>query len=362
MDSKQRVIAAFERRPTDRPPIFPVVTLVHAAKLIGKSISEIGLEPRLAYDALYKAWEVYGFDGFEIPALDEFPLFAEKLHPLWENETLYFVDDAQNKCYYFQDLNDQPIKLNNRVYSYEEIFAQPVRSCEELLDGGFMDPVRDLIQRVDGRAFLAGHVPGQTFNSLVAYRGSNQTMLDIYDDPDLVFQSFELFNRRTLELAKAFAAVGIDAIYIGDAWSSASIISPAQFEEFCLPYYKRMAGQIHEMGLKAYLHICGNSKPILEKMAQTGVDAIEPLDPLGGVRLDDARDRVGNLVALKGGVNTLTLLSGTADEVERETRECLEIFRDVPGYIFGTGDDIPRDSPVENVLRMCDTVRAYAAR
>ncbi len=153
MDSKQRVIAAFERRPTDRPPIFPVVTLVHAAKLIGKSISEIGLEPRLAYDALYKAWEVYGFDGFEIPALDEFPLFAEKLHPLWENETLYFVDDAQNKCYYFQDLNDQPIKLNNRVYSYEEIFAQPVRSCEELLDGGFMDPVRDLIQRVDGRAY-----------------------------------------------------------------------------------------------------------------------------------------------------------------------------------------------------------------
>ena len=43
---------------------------------------------------------------------------------------------------------------------------------------------------------------------------------------------------------------------------------------------------MHKMGLKIYLHICGNSNPILEMMASTGVDAIEPLDPLGGVRLD----------------------------------------------------------------------------
>lgn len=359
MTSKERVFAALEHKDTDRPPIFPVITFVHAAKLINRKISEVVMNPALAYDALLKAWEIYGFDGFEVPALDEFPVFNEHLSVKLIENRKCLVDANGIPRYALDDPNDLQICLINAEKEYEQFLQEDYLTCDRLLETGYMEPVHKLIQKVNGRAFIAGHVPGQTMNSLVLQRGSINAMMDLYDYPEKVHKAFEYFTNKSIELGKAFLKTGVDALYIGDAWSSASVISPELFEEFCLPYYKKMTDTFHEMGTKVYLHICGNSEPILELMTQSGVDAIEPLDPLGGVRLDDALARVGRKVALKGGINTLTLLNGSVEEVRKETEECLDIFRDAKGYIFGTGDDIPRDTRVENVLAMCETVRNY---
>ena len=59
-------------------------------------------------------------------------------------------------------------------------------------------------------------------------------------------------------------------------------------------------------------------------MADTGVDCIEPLDPLGGVEVWDAKARVGGRVALMGGVHTVKLAIGTLDEVASDCRRCLD--------------------------------------
>lgn len=356
MTSRERVLAALEHKQTDRPPIYPVMTFVPFAKLLGKTVSDVLTNYELTYEILYRAWEEFGFDGFEIPTFGS----TGKIKTVEENGILYTLDSDGNKDSYFPDRNSFPVPVRKaKVWEYDELLAMPLRSCDELLASGVFDLPGELIGRIAGRAFLSGHCAGQTFNSLVDFRGAENAFSDCFDSPELVHQAHSLFTRQTIEKAKAFAKIGADAIYIGDAWSSASVISPGMFEEFCLPYYRLAAEEIHRLGLKVYLHICGNSSPILELMADTGVDAIEPLDPLGGVSLADARNRVGRRVALKGGINTLTLLNGTPDEVEAETRACMEICKDLPGYLFGTGDDIPRDAPVENIRRMCDTVRAY---
>ena len=69
MTAKERVIAALEHRPTDRPPIFPVVTFEPMVKVMGKTLADAWIDPQLMYDALYAGWEAFGFDGFEIPGL-----------------------------------------------------------------------------------------------------------------------------------------------------------------------------------------------------------------------------------------------------------------------------------------------------
>lgn len=355
MNAKERVLAAFEHRMTDRPPIYPVITYVSLVKLLGKTLSDAWTDPELAYEALYKGWETFGFDGFEVPAVRN-----EKIPTKMEDGILYILDSEGEKISYFPTPDDFPVDLKPaKVYEYEEILKMHIPTCEELLESGQFDLARKLVERIGGRAFLSGHASDQTFNALVSHRGANNALMDAIEEPELVHQAHELFTKKSIEKAKAYASIGMDAIYIGDAWSSASVISPAMFKEFCVPYYRMAVKEIHKLGLKVYLHICGNSAPILEHMASTGVDGIEPLDPLGGVSLSDARDRVGKVVALKGGINTLTLLNGTPEEVEAETRQCLELFRGVPGYIFGTGDDIPRDVSVENMKRMCETVRAF---
>ncbi len=360
MNAVERVTAAMELKPVDRPPVFPVVTFMHASRVSGHKVSQIILNPPLAYDTLYDAWELYKFDGFEVPAYDEFPVFDQPLVGKNIGGMLYLVDkNTGEPVSRFPDEDDQDLRINPARVPLAQIPALKYLTADELLAKGYMDGARDLAKRINGRAFLAGHAPGQTMNPLVSLRGSENALFDLIDSPQQVHEAMQHFTLQSIEVGKAFARIGFQGIYIGDAWASASVISPQLFEEFCLPRYRQASDAFHALGLKVYLHICGNSAPLFDLMAATGVDAIEPLDPLGGVKLEDAKARLGGRICLKGGINTLTLLNGTVEQVREETRRCLELFRNQPGYIFGTGDDIPRDAPVENVLAMCREVQGF---
>jgi uroporphyrinogen decarboxylase len=88
-------------------------------------------------------------------------------------------------------------------------------------------------------------------------------------------------------------------------------------------------------------------------LADTGARRIEPLDPLGGVSVADAKRRVGHRAALMGGVDTLTLAQGTADQIQDEcTRKCRQ--GGPYGYVLGFGEIVPADTPIENLQAMVD--------
>ena len=148
----------------------------------------------------------------------------------------------------------------------------------------------------------------------------------------------------------------IDALYIGDPAASASLVSPQHFERFCLPAYRKFCRHFANLDVLIYVHICGNANPILEMLADTGAHAVEPLDPLGGVSVADAKRRIGNRVALMGGLNTLTLANGTAEEVKAEAiLKCRE--GGSHGYMLAAGDMVPPSTPPENLSAMVQVAR-----
>ena len=83
---------------------------------------------------------------------------------------------------------------------------------------------------------------------------------------------------------------------------------------------------------------------------------VEPLDPLGGVEVSDARARIGDRVALMGGLNTLTLCRGTPEDVQAEAiLKCRQGGE--RGYILAAGDMVPPDTPLANLRAMVDVAR-----
>lgn len=69
-----------------------------------------------------------------------------------------------------------------------------------------------------------------------------------------------------IEFALAQIEAGADMIGTGDA--AASIISPAMYQEFALPYEKLVIDAIHNAGSYVKLHICGNTQKHLPYMAE----------------------------------------------------------------------------------------------
>jgi uroporphyrinogen decarboxylase len=134
------------------------------------------------------------------------------------------------------------------------------------------------------------------------------------------------------------------------------LISPQHFERFCLPAYQKFCRHFGDRDVLIYIHVCGNSDPILEMLADTGAHTVEPLDPLGGVSVADAKCRIGNRVCLMGGLNTLTLSDGTPEAVSVEaSQKCRE--GGPYGYVLAAGDMVPASTSLENLHAMVQVAK-----
>jgi MtaA/CmuA family methyltransferase len=179
------------------------------------------------------------------------------------------------------------------------------------------------------------------------------------DSPVLSGEIMDRGLENSIEHAEALVEAGVDCLYIGDPSSSASLISPDHFREFCLPRFKTFCDKLHRHeDLLIYIHICGNSEPLLEMMEDTGVDCVEPLDPLGGVDIADAKQRIGHRVCLMGGLDTVVLLNETPEKVYEEAFNCCEKGGKT-GYILAAGDMVPDFTPPENVKAMVRASREF---
>ena len=73
-------------------------------------------------------------------------------------------------------------------------------------------------------------------------------------------------------------------IGIGDP--AASLIGPRLYREFVWPFEKRLVSGLRAMGARVRLHICGNTRGILDLMGALGCDIvdIDSLVPVAGAR------------------------------------------------------------------------------
>lgn len=119
-------------------------------------------------------------------------------------------------------------------------------------------------------------------------RGINTLMIDFFDDPDFVRELFEFTLQLGIRFAREQVQAGVDIIGVGDA--AASLIGPQFYEQFVWPFEKRLVEELHAMGTRVRLHICGNICPLLEKIGKLECDIVD-LDFM--VPVDQARKAMG---------------------------------------------------------------------
>jgi len=142
---------------------------------------------------------------------------------------------------------------------------------------------------------------------------------------------------------------GADIAHLSDPTSSGDAVSPKVWEEFGLPYTKRVVEALKKMGVKITMHICGDTTDRLELLALTGVDGLS-LDHK--VDLVYAKKVVGDRVCLIGNLNpTDTLVFKSADQVYEEARSLISAMGP-SRFILSSGCSIPANAPPENIEAM----------
>jgi MtaA/CmuA family methyltransferase len=334
MTGKERILAKLRGEATDSLPLMPI-TMMFAADLAGVRYLDYARDHRILAGSQCAVADRFGFDY--VSAISD---------PARE------ASDLGAAVEWFED--QPPAIVESRALLADKAALAHLRLPDPSLPGRMRDrveAVRLLAERSGTNRIVEGWVEGPCAMG-ADLRGLNTLMLDFFDDAGFVEALFDFTVRMEIEFARAQIEAGATLIGIGDA--AASLVGPKLYTQYVLPCEQRLIAAIQAIGAPVRLHICGNTKRIVEGMGLTGADIVD-LDfptPLG-----HARNAMKQTQVLLGNIDPVReLRDGTPESVEAALADCHR--QAGAAYICGAGCEIPRGTPLANVEAMARFARS----
>jgi uroporphyrinogen decarboxylase len=181
----------------------------------------------------------------------------------------------------------------------------------------------------------------------------------LYQRPDLLHRLLDINARAVAGYLNAQIRAGVHAVMLFDTWGG--VLAHAAYTEFSLAYIERvisaLARERDGMRIPSIVFTKGGGA-WLEAIAACGCEAIG-LD--WTTSLGEARNRLGNRVALQGNLDPLVLLTDPKT-IQREAARTLADFGAGSGHVFNLGHGIVPATPPDNVAALVDAVRTTSPR
>ena len=198
-------------------------------------------------------------------------------------------------------------------------------------------------------------------SNVMLWRTDEQFFIDLYERPEWVHKALDFVTTRSIRALQGLSPEFVDLVELPG--HVGTFLSPAMYEEFFLPYDKRIIDAIHALGLPVSYHNCGRCKHQLPSLVKAGADCAETLTPPshgGSISLKEAKAMVGDKLCLIGGFDQKVLEFGTRHQVSDEVRRCIEEGAPGGGYILYNTDHF-FEAPLDNVHAMVEAAREFGA-
>jgi uroporphyrinogen decarboxylase len=251
-------------------------------------------------------------------------------------------------------------------------FARPLREERDIRALQVPDPYVSLRYVVDAvaeiRRALANEVPligfaGSPF-TLACYMVEGRSGTDFLEIKGMLYRRPDLLHAILSVNADAVAAylnaqinAGAQAVMLFDTWGG--ILSKEAFREFSLRYIERVVSQLtrtHDGSTVPRIVFTKGGGQWLEWLAECGADA---LGVDWTVDLGEARNRVGDRVALQGNLDPAVLVSSPA-AIRQEAQKTLASYGKGDGHVFNLGHGVSQYTPPEHVAMLVETVHALS--
>ena len=337
MTSWERVMSAIALQEVDRTPVIPQLTYA-AANFINLGIDECLNDLEKQKIALMNAREKGGYDGIYAGWEGSFTLVTNSL-------------GAPMKKY-----TDKPPSIEEPL----------IKNKKDLAELPAFDPKSERIQlnmqliktlKTETKDIpILSYIPAPfTLGSLLL--GVNEFMITLMRDKENILEGLLQYSyESTLSFALAKIEAGIDMITIADPSGSSSMVSPRLFGKLSYPLIKELITELKKKGpkIKVGLHICGNTKPIVSKMVETGADYLE-ID--SQIDLTWVQETLDEKVCLIGNISTSDLAMKTSQEIKQQCEALLEKMK--PGFILSSGCEVSYATPLENIQVIVESVKEF---
>jgi len=179
----------------------------------------------------------------------------------------------------------------------------------------------------------------------------------------------DAFHVRVMDQLRAQLEAGVGPLWrvVGAEYATPPYMPPELFAECVLPYDRDIVDLIHRYGGYARIHCHGKISRVLDMIAATGADAIDPVEPppQGDIDLAEAKRRIGERMTIMGNLELAMLETATAEQVRAEVGRSMEAGK--PGGRFvimptAAPIDVPlKRRTEENYLAFIETARELGA-
>jgi len=372
-----RLYTAISNRTPDRVPVVPKIWVDSAALLTETDLLDVISNPQTALDVVFEAGRMCRVDAVRL-----FHLPARKV--VSENGRVFEIDKSGTPIGEIDlmgglsthladpaafNLEDPFFIAFSQFWTASEPFVKTIQDTKRIavpnkkfyVDLGCALRQQKIMEKAAGNIALIGDCASATLAFHVTLRGMQNAMLDLIENPNLVHRVMEKGVVAAIEKGKFNIDLGMKILRVNDSVANMSLISPQHWRTFIFPHLKILCDELHAYApdVKIYCHICGNILPVAEDLMATGLDCIGPLDPLGGFTPAEIRARVGNAIALMGGVNTLSFVDHSPEDIIEEARQCMRQAGKAGGYILGSACVVPRCTSIENLKALRTAAETY---
>ncbi|MHA1714817.1 MAG: uroporphyrinogen decarboxylase family protein, partial [Promethearchaeota archaeon] len=144
------------------------------------------------------------------------------------------------------------------------------------------------------------------------------------------------------------------------AYKNHLLCSPEVFHRFYTYRYKQLFNYIHMRGGKTMFHTDGDITDLVPDYIDIGLDLLQGLEPVAGVDLFELNEKYGDMISWNGNVDVSRLLwRGTPQDVRMASEKIIKTVAPSNNLIFSPSTDIMAWHPIENIITMYETARAY---
>ncbi|MCF0120795.1 MAG: hypothetical protein HUJ65_04070 [Oscillospiraceae bacterium] len=214
----------------------------------------------------------------------------------------------------------------------------------------------EAMAEINGDEKLIMAFSGGPLTNAAGFAGVEELMMALADDSDVAEKALTFSHRMILNLIRYQVEHGANAISLADPVASVNVISGAMFDEYFMPWFKRLIADLKSFDLPIMLHICGNTTSRLVPLIGTGIDIFSVDEVDLGEALKVAR---GNY-AIFGNLSTLEVIQKMSSEAVYSTaKERCTIAGKSGGFILAPGCDLPADAPAASVEAMFRAAREF---
>ena len=343
MTNRERILAALDRKETDRLPWSPLIDPYFI-----NSLPKQGLNMEII-----EAMRYIGND------IIERHVCGAQAH-IQNVETRTEVEDGARRIYY-----ETPVgsiyREKKQTPTTEYVSKHFIESVEDMKilqyiaehttytpnDKAFKE--RDQYIGDSGIATVS-LTPSPIQEMLQTLCGVENTVYLMADYPEEMDELLNAMHERDKRQCFALCEYDTPVIFQYED-TSTTVMNRILLEDYEIPCINDYAKIFHDHGKKYITHMCGKLTGFKSEIGAADMDGVDSVCPptTGDLCPWDARESFGNKVII-GGIEPPALAGMNVEQTLRYVVEIIQKLTNKTGFILSTGDAVPYGTPIENMI------------